>query len=379
MEVSYGQRSIGNTITLYQGGKQYFETFYARIKEAKTFIHIQVYILAKDTTGLRLLDALFEAADRGVRVFLMLDAFGSSWVRKEEIREWKSKGLHVKLFSRRLRFRRLVLGRRQHSKIVVIDNAWMSIGGLNFADRYSGFDETAPWLDAAAWVYGPAASVLNRRSAVYWPRKVRRYLRNQPAVLPQVKGVSVTLLINDWLRNRFEVRNAYREAIEKSEKEILLLAAYFFPSPRMLRRLVEKAEAGVKVRLVFSSVSDVPFVKAATEHFYGRLQRAGVEIYEWQESVLHAKVALIDNAWFTLGSYNLNQLSDFGSLETNMAIDDPQLARLLLNQFEEHIYPKSEQLDPVIFSWYARIKQFISYLVLRFALSLIYIANRHKR
>lgn len=379
MEVTFGQRSIGNTVTLYRGGEQYFEELYTRLEQAKTFIHIQVYILAKDATGLRLLEVLFDAADRGVRVFLMLDAFGSSWVRKEEIRDWKAKGLHVKLFSRRLSFHRLVLGRRQHSKIFIIDNAWMSVAGLNIADRYSGFDNAAPWLDAAVWVYGPAASLLNQRCAVYWPRKVRRYLRNQPALPPQENGSSVSILINDWLRKRFEVRNAYREAIEKSEKEILLLAAYFFPSPRMLRRLVEKAESGVKVRLVFSSVSDVPFVKAATEYYYGRLQRAGVEIFEWQESILHAKVALVDRTWFTLGSYNLNQLSDYGSLETNIAMDDLNLARVLMNQFEDDIYPKSTKVEPVIFNWYTGIKRFISYLVLRFALSLIFITNRHKR
>jgi len=373
------KHSSGNQVTLYRGGKDYFETLYVRLKEARTFIHIQVYILANDQTGSRLLEALFEAASRGVQVFLMLDAFGSSWVRTKQIRLWKESGVHVKLFSRRLRFRNLVLGRRQHSKVIIIDNEWMSLGGLNIADRYSGFDGALPWLDEACWVYGPAAKVLNARCAVYWPRKIKRYLRKQKGIGPQKNGVKIQILLNDWLRNRFEVRNAYRDAIEDAEKEILIVAAYFFPSRRMLKLLAEKAKLGVKVRLVFSSVSDVPFVKPAMEYFYNQLQKEGVEIYEWQESILHAKVAVVDRAWFTLGSYNLNQLSDYGSLETNIAINDSALTALFLNQLEVSVYPKSLAVKEVGSAWYAQFHRYISYLVLRFSLNLIFLTNRHKR
>lgn len=371
--------SSGNHVTLFEGGKLYFETLHERLDKARSFIHIQMYILANDQTGNRLLDTLFQAASRGVRVFLMLDAFGSSWVRSEQIKFWRKKGLEVKLFSRRLRFRRLVLGRRQHSKIVIIDNEWMSLGGLNIADRYSGFDGAMPWLDAACWVYGPAAKVLNMRCAVYWPRKIRRHLKKQKGIGPQKDGIPVQILLNDWLRNRFEVRNAYRYALEGAEKEILLVAAYFFPARRMLKLLADKAKSGVKVRLVFSSVSDVPFVKPAIEYFYTRLQKEGVEIYEWHESILHAKVAVVDKTWFTLGSYNLNQLSDYGSLEANIAINNPALTALLVNQLEGRIYPKSRMLGIVSSSWYVRLKRFISYIVLRFSLNLLFLTNRHKR
>ncbi len=371
--------SYGNQVTLYQGGKEYFETLYARLKEAHTFIHIQVYILANDQTGQRLLDALFEAASRGVQVFLMLDSFGCSWVRTKQIKLWKERGVRVKLFSRRLRFHNLVLGRRQHSKLFIIDNEWMSLGGLNMADRYSGFDGYTPWLDIACWVYGPAAKELNARCAVYWPRKIRRYLRSQKGIGPQKEGVSIQILLNDWLRNRFEVKNAYREAFEGAEKEILIVAAYFFPARRMLKLLTEKARSGVKVRLVFSSVSDVPFVKPAMEYFYNRLQKEGVEIQEWQESILHAKVAVVDKTWFTLGSYNLNQLSDYGSLETNLGIHDSALTELFLNELELSVYPKSRVVRTITSNWYCQFKRYFSYLVLRFSLNLILLLNRHKR
>jgi len=374
-----GSESLGNTVTLYQGGSSYFEALFTRINEAHSFIHIQVYILANDQTGNRLLQALFEAAERGIKVFLMLDAFGCSWVRAEHFQAWKEKGLQIKLFSRRLRIQRLVLGRRQHSKIVVIDNEWMSVGGLNIADRYSGFDGALPWLDIACWVYGPAAKLLNGRCAVYWPRKIRRQLRNQPGLPAQKEGITLRILMNDWLRNRFEVRSAYRQAFEGAEEEILLIAAYFFPSPSMLRLLSEKAKAGVKVRLVFSAVSDVPFMKPAMEYFYNRLLGAGAEIFEWRESILHAKVAIVDHSWLTIGSYNLNQLSDYGSLETNISVENRELTANLLNQLEGEVYPKIRKIEAGHSTWFMLFKRYISYLALRFSLNLLFLTNRHKR
>lgn len=374
-----GYLTHGNAIEVYRGGKAYFDTLIDRIGKAKTFIHIQVYILGDDVTGHGILDVLFEAVNRKVKVFLMLDAFGSSWVKTHHLKAWKAKGIEVKLFSRRLRFKRLFLGRRQHSKLVVIDNEWMSVGGLNFADRYSGFDGNPPWFDTACWVKGPAAAMLNQVSAVYWKSKVEHYLKSQTPLLPYPDGEDIWIYSNDWLRRKFDIRKAYQEAIEEAQEEVVIIAAYFFPSRKMLRLLLKKAREGVKIKLLFSSVSDVPLVKPATEYFYRKLRMAGIEIREWEESILHAKIACIDRSWITLGSYNLNQLSDYGSLEVNIAFRSKELASPLYQQLIQTIYPKTKEVGDISHHLLKRFQRYISYLALRIALRIMFLTNRPPR
>ncbi|MBI1222078.1 MAG: hypothetical protein GC180_05695 [Bacteroidetes bacterium] len=379
MEREPGHYSSGNSIEIYRGGKAYFDVLLERLNKARVFIHIQVYILGKDRTGYAVLETLFAAAKRGVPVYLMLDAYGSSWVKAQHLIQWKKQGLNVKLFSRRLRFKRLVLGRRQHSKLVVIDNEWMSVGGLNFADRYSGFDGAVPWLDAACWVKGPAAALLSQTAAVYWRSRKERFLRSQQPLPELPDGEGIWVFTNDWLRRKFEIRKAYQDAIDGAKNEIILIAAYFFPSRKMLRLLLQKASEGVRITLLFSAVSDVPLVKPATEYFYHKLRTAGIEIREWDESVLHAKIACIDQEWVTFGSYNLNQLSDFGSLETNIAFESKEMAKPFYQQLIQTIYPRTRQIDTVSHRMGSRLKRYFSYLALRIALRILFLTNHPPR
>ncbi|MDX5320305.1 MAG: phosphatidylserine/phosphatidylglycerophosphate/cardiolipin synthase family protein [Bacteroidota bacterium] len=369
-------RIPGNGVSVFQGGPDYFNTLFDRIRGARIFIHIQMYILADDTTGNRLLEELFSAAQRGVKVFLLLDAFGSSWVRNAHLKSWKAKGLQVKLFSRRLRLKRLVLGRRLHVKLMVIDNHWLSIGGLNMADRYSGFDGQTPWLDMASWIRGPAVKYANTEAAVYWPRKVQRYLKSQAGAPIVAENIALSVYFNDWRRRRFHIRQAYHEAIRAAKSEIFIVAAYFFPSRKLLRLLLEKAKEGIHIKLLFSSVSDVPLVKPATEYYYQKLQAAGIEILEWQGSILHAKFACIDREWITLGSYNLNQLSDYGSLETNIAFSSKEIAQALLEELQGSVLSYSQSVNALPASLFARFKRYFSYLALRLALRIMFLTNR---
>ncbi|MHB1277297.1 MAG: phospholipase D-like domain-containing protein [Bacteroidia bacterium] len=377
MPIEPEHSTSGNQVEVFRGGKAFFSKLFERIDAAEKFIHIQVYILGHDQTGNQLLDHLFRAADRGVQVFLMLDAYGTSWVRKSHLSEWKKKGLHVKLFSRHFRFKRFFIGRRQHAKVVVIDSEWMSVGGLNFADRYNGVKGHPPWLDAACWVRGPAAAQLNRLAAVYWSGKDKQFLRNQHGIAGTDDGIRVWILSNDWLRKRQEIKKAYFDAIGSAKRDVLIVAAYFFPSRKLLRLLLDKAKAGVKVRLVFSAHSDVPLIKPSMEYFYSGLQREGIEIWEWKESVLHAKVAFVDQRWVTLGSYNLNQLSDVGGLEVNIAFEDEHVVGDLYSYFIEEIYPKTQLVKKSSGAIVRRFERFVAFLLIRLALKILFFTNRH--
>lgn len=377
MAVEPEHSTPGNQVEVFRGGEAFFFKLFERIDAAEKFVHIQVYILENDSTGKQLLDHLVGAVNRGVRVFLMLDAYGCSWVGRTQITEWTKKGLTVKLFSRHFRFKRFFLGRVQHAKIVIIDSVWMSVGGLNFADRYSGFDGHPPWLDAACWVKGPAAAQLNKLAAIYWPKKIKQFLRSQQGIEQMDEGIRVWILCNDWLRKRQEINKAYMQAIGAAKEDILIAAAYFFPSRKLLNLLISKAKAGVKVRLVFSAHSDVPLIKPSMEYFYAGLQREGIEIWEWKESVLHAKIAFVDQHWVTLGSYNLNQLSDVGSLEVNIAFEDQKMVTELYAYFLEEIYPKTELVRKSGGPIMRRFERLVSFLLIRLALKLLFLTNRH--
>jgi cardiolipin synthase len=364
--------SSGNRVLCLKGGSSFFNRLLVAIQEAKVFIHIQLYILGNDATGKLILEELFAAGKRGVDVYLMLDAFGSNWVGNEELAEWSKRGLQVKLFARRFRFKRVSLGRRHHAKVIVIDNTYLSVGGMNFADRYSGFNGQEPWLDFTTWIEGPAAEQLNKIISAYWARKLRRKLKQYPAYTGATEnGITVALLFNDWLRGRNAIKSSYFSALGKAKKEIIIVAGYFVPSHSLIRLLKIKAAEGVKVRLFFSSISDVPLVKKASEYYYDELRNAGVEIREWNHSLLHAKVALIDKCWLTIGSYNLNQLSDYGGLEVNVSFNDHALGTDFSQEFIEPLESQTAVISSESTRFITRFNRYLSFLAIRIALKVL--------
>lgn len=372
-------RSSGNKLRLLTGGEELFTVLFQLIDQAKTFIHIQVYILADDTTGRQLCNKLLDAAARGVKVYLMMDNFGSSAFPKKIEEELRKAGIVFKRFSKNIGIRKLKIGRRLHSKIVVIDNRYAMVGGMNFADRYSGFDGKRAWLDFALLAEGPAAAQLNRMASVYWKRVVRRTLTHYDAHAPVKDGKELKWVVNDRLRNRFQVSHSYRFNLSMAEKEIWIVASYFIPGARMIRILKKRAAAGVKIHLVLSRESDVPFIKKAMEYYYSYLLKQGIAIYEWTPSVLHAKLAIADGKWISIGSYNLNQLSDWGSLEANAETSD----RGFISEVRQKILTEVLEGCEIVqarkylgFSPFASISQTVSFFLVRTALRVLLLGNR---
>lgn len=370
-----------NQAVLLSSGDPYFHRLFQRIDEARDFIHIQVYILGDDVTGHRFLNHLKAALLRGLEVFLMIDHFGTPWLTNEKIKDLLDAGLIFKRFSRRMGFHNFRLGRRLHSKIAIIDNRFAFIGGLNIADRYSGFDGAPAWLDYAVELEGAVVPQINRTASAYWKRRIRRVLRSYPVLphpSPTGAAISVKAAFNDWLRNQFGISQGYRDAIQQAQKEIWIIAAYFIPTPRLLKLILDKARQGVAVRMLFSGESDVPLMKAAMEYYYPGLIRAGVELYEWKKSVLHAKLILTDGDWMSIGSYNLNQLSDFGSLEANVEIKNADFVSRVKQQLITDIQPFSIRVQEIKRSWTASLLLYLSFLSIRISLKILFLTSRRK-
>ena len=316
----------GHQVTLLRSGEEFFSAVESIIDGAKNYIHFQSYILDEDETGNRMVSALVRAAGRGVRTYLLLDAYGTKYLSDELVKKIEDSGILFRFFSPTFITKGYQLSLRLHSKVVLADGDVAIIGGMNFANRYHGDGIKKEWLDFAVQIRGPECALLLDIMTKLWNKKFiskqersNEYVRD-PQSYPD--NVAVKILQNNWYRNKIEILQGYRTIFRKSQKSMILFSGYFLPG-RNERRLLRLASMrGVDIKIVLAAESDAPVFKKATQFLYDFILRNNIKIYEYLPSNLHAKVATVDGVWCTVGSYNLNHLSDYGSIEINAAIHD---------------------------------------------------------
>lgn len=365
------------SVRLLQSGNDYFDRLFAFIKEAKHSIHIQFYIFDADDTGLKTLHLLCQAAQRGVKVFLVVDGYASDKLTHVHMEELKNHHILFKRFApvKTSRFR---VGRRMHHKVVLVDEHTALIGGINIANKYSGFDGQVPWLDFAVEVRGMVCKDVKRICDSVWPRHlIRKMWKQLPRTTHSDAGtLAVKLLQNDWWRRRVEISGFYREAIAEAQSEIILVASYFFPGYRMRRQLMLARKRGVRIVILLAGRSDVILVKPAITYLYDWMFRNGIEIYEWQPSVMHGKMAIFDRKVCTVGSYNLNELSDYGSIELNVLIQNQTFSTDMARKVEGLLQENSLKVTQADFSqsarFYIRLYRWVSYQLIRLSLKILF-------
>lgn len=355
-------------------GEEYFVQLRELIRSAKVKLELLFYILDPDETGQQVLDELLVAARRGVKVMLAVDGFGSYGLFRKAGAKLSSEGISFRFFSA-IPFDALRQpARRLHAKVAVADAARAIVGGINISDKYRGNPTTMPWLDYAVYVDGPicadlslfAEGVLQKK---YFRKKKSRAISGSKVPNTEI-GIAARVSINDWLRAKNEISRTYRQMIRSVESELLIMNSYFIPSNRLLRLLVRKAESGKDVTLVLGGISDVPLVNAASRYLYARLLRAGVTIFEYQPSVLHAKICMADRRLLTIGSYNLNHLSEFFSVELNVDISNTEICNKLGAELDDLIVRDCKQvkLSDVVSKnhWTEQLRSYLSYRLIRF-------------
>jgi cardiolipin synthase A/B len=353
----------GNQVNYLLGGEAYFDLLIELIGRAKHEIHFQLYIFAPDETGKLVSDALIKAAKRGVRVYLVLDAYGSLEMMKNETwcKTWQDAGLTVKWFGKMFTSENINFGRRMHHKIFIADGIETLVTGLNVANRYSGKDGQTPWLDFAVHVKGPIGLHLREYALFFIKRKEKQGIGPAPAWIDYkpVGDIPVKLIRNDWLRGVYDIFTSYRNAFLSAKKEIIIAGAYFMPGRRMRKSLQNAAKRGVGIKIILSHDSDNWIAKYAQRYLYGWILKNKINIYEWTDSVMHGKVAVIDAKWCTVGSYNLNYLSAYESIELNYAIKtEPgkcQLKEILLGIIESGC-------ERVTYNSYKKHRTFIEFI-----------------
>ncbi|HEU0234363.1 MAG TPA: cardiolipin synthase ClsB [Gallionella sp.] len=333
-------RVAENQLMLLQNGTAFFPQLCADIDAAQHSIYLETYIFAADETGRMVAAALQRAAARGVMVRVLLDGFGSAELPQHWVNELRTAGIEVQWFRRevspftlrRSRKRRLL---RLHRKLAVMDGEVAFVGGINIIDDIPEYgDFTVPRLDYAIRVQGAVAGEIHAAMRRLWGvvswanfrkrgKEIRRLVleKEEHAVAPEI-----TFLLRDNLRHRRDIERAYLKAIIGAQHEIIIANAYFLPGRIFRRALKQAIRRGVRVVLLLQGKVEYRLQHYATHALYEQLLVMGVEIHEYQASYLHAKVAVVDGQWATVGSSNIDPFSLLLAREANLAIRDAGFA-----------------------------------------------------
>lgn len=359
-------------IQLLHSGEEYFIRLKKIIRDAQKEIHLQTYIYESDETGNDIAACLKEAAQRDVKVYVLLDAYGSAALPDSFIQNLIQSGVFIRFFSPLFSVNNFYLGRRMHHKVLVADGKMALIGGINIANKYHGTLKSEPWLDYAVQLDCPAAEDLQKLCRDYFFRKGSS--KKIKPVLHSAGKALVGITQNDWLKSKTEVCDAYTNAIHRAKTEIVILGSYFLPGRKMSKALKKASKRGVKITVILAGISDVPLVRRATEHLYANFLHNQIQIFEWEKSVLHGKAAVVDNQWSTIGSFNLNSLSCYGSIEMNVEIYSSAFAETLRSDFNRVISEclevtraKFNQKTTIL----NRLADWLSYHVIRFIMRLL--------
>jgi cardiolipin synthase len=335
---------------VYHSGDEFFCALEQAISAAQRIIQIEMYIFAFDRLGQQVLSWLGEAVQRGVEVQLIVDGIGSSpWIYQVRQRARQS-GIRLKVFhkipwDRWLRGQRAAKGplrvsralqrlnNRNHRKVCIVDSHIAFVGSLNVIECHcESLVGAKAWRDTGVRVVGEEVSVLQAAFNALWQSRrlalaAARILRRAPA-----SGSLVRLNVR-----RSQRRDNYLDLLVMTlgaERRIWIENAYFVPDGSLVRVLRTAAEAGVDVRIVVPAVSDIFFIPWVTSAFHVGLLQAGVRIFEYTGSMMHAKTMLIDD-WGLVGSSNLNHRSLFHDLEADVVLGSADAARSLEEQFEK--------------------------------------------
>ncbi|MBP9681615.1 MAG: hypothetical protein KBD76_09435 [Bacteriovorax sp.] len=373
--------STNNELCFFQDGPEYYERFINLIQNAKTDIHLQTYIFMMDGFGNRVHAELIAAAQRNIKVYLLVDFIGSRLMDLKAQEQLLEAGIHF------VRFNSIKIewlyswGRRLHHKILLVDQEIALIGGINVLSSLAA-NPHFPQLDFAVSIRGPVTYELTQYCQHLFNSNSTRQINFSPPkkTLPIQNGIPIKIVVNDWVFRRWQITKQYAELTKQATKEITIISSYFFPRKSFMKQLVAAKKRGVRVRLVLPKYSDWPSYIKASEYLYSYFLENEIEIYQWSKSILHGKLAIVDDNWVTIGSFNLNYTSYQQNLEMNVNIYSKEFTQDLQKRISHIINEGCERLDSKSFLENSKItlkiQRFLYYLLLsliaNFSIGLIY-------
>ena len=382
----------GNRVDLLQGGDELFPRMRLAIEAAQHDVWLATYIFHDDPAAHAMADALRRAAARGVAVHLLVDGFGSLATLGRVRNMFSGSGVQLEVFRPLDRwYSWLQPGqlRRLHQKLCVCDQTLAFVGGINIIDDRHDMNHgwcDAPRLDFAVAVQGPLAQSVHAAARAMWARahlarnwreevrllaRSRRPVDKAMTLLRQLRGstalpeeqvhepVSAAFLVRDSLRQRRTIERSYVEAIRHATTRVDIAVPYFYPGHGFRTALRKAAQRGVRVRLLLQGKVDYHFAALAARVLYDEMRGNGIRIFEYTPAFLHAKVAVIDEQWATVGSSNIDPLSLVLNMEANVVVRDPVFAQSLSECFEAAIAVSTEVAGPParagLRGWFRRV------------------------
>jgi cardiolipin synthase A/B len=366
----------GNKLRLVRGGREYFDLLKSLINQATDTIHLQTYIYDDDETGTEIAEALMHAAQRGVKVYLLVDGYASRVMSQSFIDQLRAAGIHFRFFEPLFRSKYFYFGRRLHHKMFVADARYAVVGGINITNRYNDLEGQPAWLDFALYAEGDIAKELYVLCYKTWKGfpafiGITSYkIKKQHFDNGAGGGCFVRMRRNDWVRGKNQISASYFEMLKNATSDITILSSYFLPGRLIRKYLVQAANRGVKIKVIMAGRSDVVLAKQAERYIYKELLKNKIEIYEYQKNILHGKIATCDNKWLTIGSYNVNNISAYASIELNLDVFNPVFTTQVNDMLEDIVRKDCICITPEYFeknsNIFKRVVHWASYEIIRF-------------
>jgi len=324
----------GNCFRLIDGGGEFFPAMLEAIDGASESVLLEMYLVHSGIVVTRFVAALSAAVRRGARVYVLFDGFGALGLARADRRRLQQAGAELRFFNPlrlRNRFGNLL---RDHRKLLVTDGRTAFVGGAGLSDEFARGGRGGPWREVMVQIEGPIVADWQRAFARAWRRcGPELTLPPLPAGAPRADGAAGRLSLSE-ARQRSVLANGVLRRIDTAVTRVWIMSAYFVPSRRFRKALRRAARRRVDVRLLVPGArTDHPWVRQAGRRFYGKLLRSGVQIFEYQPHMLHAKVILCDD-WVSVGSSNLDRWSLRWNLEANQEVADTRFAHTVAELFE---------------------------------------------
>lgn len=323
----------GNRIDVLTNGRAFYPVMLDAIRGAQRSVNLECYIFQPGHMATRFMDAICDRASHGVVVTVVLDALGSAAMAGAELARMREAGVRVE-FYQRLRWHSLArLNNRTHRELLIVDGRIAFTGGAGVADWWSGDDRSQPaWRDTMVRVEGPVVGALQGVMAENWLECCGEILTGDEFFpRPEPAGDTLAFVVKSSPADRATVsRVTFQMLIEAARREVLINTPYFLPDRSLRACLVASAKRGVAIRVVVPGArTDQRWVRLASRRGYHALLSAGIRIFEYQPSMMHAKVLIIDDDWAVVGTTNVDNRSFEHNDEVNLAVCDGGLAARL--------------------------------------------------
>lgn len=314
----------GNEITTYMDGDSVYGDMLTAINGAQEIIYFETFIWKADNYGKAFKNALIDAANRGVEVYIIWDMFGNLVVPRPFFHFPKHPNLNVHGYPLRH-------SGRDHRKILVVDRKIGFVGGYNIGDLYA----SGEWRDTHMRIVGSAVWELEAAFVDFWNYSTRRYHRRKTLPRNGAKewNARITARLNDPRRLLFPVRGLYIDALNRARQSVYITSAYFVPDKEIQEALIAAAKRGADVKVLVPEKSNHIVCDWISRAYLTELLNNKVEVWLYKDVMIHAKTAVVDGRWSTIGTANIDRLSMTGNFEVNIAIEDRDMAHRIEDIF----------------------------------------------